>query len=150
MSYTQLFYHIVFRPLNSLPVITLEHEEVLYKYIWGFVQNKKGTLFRIGGISDHLHLLVRLPPTLAISNCMHDLKIATHNFMREHKKEFPYFESWGKSYCAITCSSESIPKIIDYIKNQKEHHRRISFRDELLNLLQENGITVNMEYFLKE
>ena len=55
MSYTQLFYHIVFRPLNSLPVITLEHEEVLYKYIWGFVQNKKGTLFRIGGISDHHH-----------------------------------------------------------------------------------------------
>lgn len=150
MSYTRLLYHIVFRPRNSVPAISTEHEEKLYRYIWGFIKNKGGVLYRIGGMPDHIHLLVQLPPTQSLSGFVHDLKLGTHKFMREHTEEFPRFESWGKSYCALTCSESAKDIVTDYIKNQKTHHRKTSFRDELMALLCENGIDVEMKYFLQE
>ena len=150
MSYTRLLYHIVFRPRNSEPVITQEYEESLYRYIWGFIKNKGGVLYRIGGMPDHLHLLVQLPPTLALSAFMHDLKLATHRFMCEHAEEFPLFTSWGKSYCALSCSESVKDMVVNYITNQKAHHQKTSFRDELLALLRESGLDVDMRYFLQD
>ena len=135
-----MLYHIVFRPRNSEPVITTEHEELLYRYIWGFIKKKNCILYRIGGMPDHLHLLVQLPPTIAPSHFVHDLKLATNQFMSEHKEEFPRFTSWGKSFCALTCSESAKDTVVNYIKNQKAHHQKTSFRDELLALLRENHI----------
>ena len=140
MSYTRLLYHIVFRPRSSRPVITIVYEEMLYRYLWGFVKNKGGVLYRIGGMPDHVHMLVQIPPTLALSDFMHDLKLSANKFMSEHTAEFPDFEGWGKSYCALTCSESVKDSIIEYIRYQKDHHKRTSFRDEYLKLLQENGI----------
>lgn len=150
MSYTRLLYHIVFRPHNSEPAITEKHEEFLYRYIWGFIKNKGGVLYRIGGMPDHIHLLVQLPATLSLSGFMHDLKLATHQFMRGHAEEFPHFTSWGKSYCALTCSESVKDAVNAYIKNQKAHHQKTNFRDELLALLSENGVEVDMRYLLQE
>ena len=81
MSYTRLLYHIVFRPRSSRPVITIAYEEMLYRYLWGFVKNKGGVLYRIGGMPDHVHMLVQIPPTLALSDFMHDLKLSVNKFM---------------------------------------------------------------------
>lgn len=150
MSYTHLLYHIIFRPRNSVPVIRIEHESVLYRYIWGFIKKQGGILYRIGGMPDHIHMLVQLPASIALSNFMHDLKLATHKFLREHPYEFPDFESWGKSYCALTCSESVKATVINYIKNQKAHHSQRDFRDELLTLLREHKVDVDMKYFLKE
>ena len=119
MSYTQLLYHIVFRPKDSVPAISMEYEEYLYRYIWGFVKNKGGVLYRIGGMPDHIHLLIQLPPTLALSDFMRDLKTATHRYIREEISKFPLFVGWGKSYCALSCGMDGKDKVISYIKNQK-------------------------------
>ena len=113
MSYTKLLYHIVFRPRKSQPVITESHEKMLYRYIWGIVQTKGGVLHRIGGMPDHIHLFVGLPPTLSLSGFMHDLKISTHRFLRAHPEEFPDFEAWGKSYCALTCSDSAKEHVVN-------------------------------------
>lgn len=150
MSYTQLLYHIVFRPKDSVPAISTEYEEYLYRYIWGFVTNKGGVLYRIGGMPDHIHLLVQLPPTFALSDFMRDLKTATHRYVHEEISKFPLFAGWGKSYCALSCGIDGKDKVISYIKNQKEHHLKVTFRDELLALLHDNGVEVDMAYFLKE
>ena len=150
MSYTRLLYHIVFRPRYSRPAITLEHETLLYRYIWSHIKAKGGILYRIGGMPDHLHLLVQLPPTLSLSDFMHNLKLATHYFLRQHKAEFPLFEGWGKSYRAFTCSASSKESVIQYIKNQKEHHHTTSFRDELLILLNKQEMAAEIEHFLAE
>ena len=123
MSYTRLLYHLIFRPRYSRPAITEAHEKLLYHYIWGIVKAKGGVLYRIGGMPDHLHLLVQLPPTLSLSDFMHDLKLSTHYFLREHREEFPLFEGWGKSYGALTCSARDKERVTAYIQNQKEHHR---------------------------
>lgn len=146
MAYTNLLYHIVFRPKNSEPVISLAHEEVLYRYIWGYVTNKKGTLYRIGGMPDHIHMLVLLPPTLAISDFVHDLKISTSVFLSSKKDEFPKFKGWAKSYCALTYSKHEKDVVLNYIKNQKEHHKKVSFKDELVTLLEEMGVEADLKY----
>lgn len=78
MSYTHLLYHIVFRPKNNAPVIKIEHEEHLYRYIWGFIKQKDCVLYRIGGMPDHIHMFVQLPPTYAVSDFMRDIKTATN------------------------------------------------------------------------
>ncbi|MEE1091430.1 MAG: IS200/IS605 family transposase [Paludibacteraceae bacterium] len=147
MAYTNLLYHIVFRPKNSESVITIAYEDVLYRYIWGYVTNKKGTLLRIGGMPDHIHMLVSLPPSIAISNFVHDLKLATNIFLLEHKEEFPKFKGWAKSYCALTYSKNEKDMIVNYIRNQKEHHQKVSFKDELVALVKEMGVVGDLKYF---
>lgn len=99
---------------------------------------------------DHIHLLVQLPPTLALADFMRDMKTSTHRYMREEREKFPLFAGWGKSYCALSCSMDGKDTIISYIKNQKEHHRGVTFHDELLTLLRDNGVEADMAYFLKD
>ena len=147
MSYTHLLYHLIFRPRYSRPAITEAHEKLLYHYIWGIVKAKGGVLYRIGGMPDHLHLLVQLPPTLSLSGFMYDLKLSTHYFLREHREEFPLFEGWGKSYGALTCSARDKERVTAYIQNQKEHHRTTTLADELSGLWRENGWETGADRF---
>ena len=148
MAYTNLLYHIVFRPKNSAQVIIVDKEEMLYRYIWGFVENKKGVLYRIGGMPDHIHLLVQLPATIAVADFVRDLKTSTSVFLKDNKDSFPKFEGWAKSYCALSYSTREKDMVVNYIKTQKEHHKRVSFREEFLVLLKESGVEVDMKYFM--
>ena len=132
MSYTRLLYHLIFRPRYSRPAITEAHEKLLYHYIWGIVKAKGGVLYRIGGMPDHLHLLVQLPPTLSLSGFMHDLKLSTHYFG------------------ALTCSARDKERVTAYIQNQKEHHRTTTLADELSGLWRENGWEAGAEQFLAD
>lgn len=150
MSYLQLLYHIVFRPKASVPAIPIEHEKILYRYIWGYVKEKGGTLYRIGGMPDHIHILVSIPATLSVADFVRDMKVSSSKFIKEHRVEFPKFEGWGKSYCALTHSYLEKDKIINYISNQKEHHKRMNFHDELLSMVREYGVEVDERYFLRE
>ena len=148
MAYTNLLYHIVFRPKNSAQVIVVDKEEMLYRYIWGFVENKKGVLYRIGGMPDHVHMLVQLPATIAVADFVRDLKTATNVYLKGNKDSFPKFDGWAKSYCALSYSIREKDMVVNYIKSQKEHHKRVTFRDEFLALLKESGVEVDMKYFM--
>ena len=148
MAYINLLYHIVFRPKNSVSVIPIEKEEMLYRYIWGIVKHKNGVLYRIGGMPDHVHILVQLPATIAVADFVRDLKTSTSVYLKENKDSFPKFDGWAKSYCALTYSYNEKDAIINYIKNQKGHHKKVSFRDELLEMLRESGVEVDMKYFM--
>lgn len=148
MAYTNLLYHIVFRPKNSASVIPIENEEMLYRYIWGIIKHKNGVLYRIGGMPDHIHLLVQLPAAIAIADFVRDLKTATNVYLKENKDSFPKYDGWAKSYCALSYSIREKDMVVNYIKNQKEHHKRVSFKDELLELLRESGVEVDMKYFM--
>ena len=148
MAYINLLYHIVLRPKNSASVIPIEKEDMLYRYIWGVIKHKDGVLYRIGGMPDHVHLLVQLPATVAIADFVRDLKTSTSVYLKENKDSFPKFDGWARSYCALTYSQNEKDTIINYIKNQKEHHKRVSFRNELLGMLRESGVEVDMKYFM--
>lgn len=147
MSYNRLLYHIVFRTRHSLPAITEAHEKRLYSYIWGYVRNNDCVLHRIGGMPDHIHLLVQLPTTLAVSDFMRVLKTSTNKWLVERHDEFPLFDGRGKSYCAITCSYSERNRIVEYISNQKMHHRRFNFMEELQAIFQKNSIADSVDNF---
>lgn len=146
MAYTQLYYHIVWRTKNSVKAICQDHERDLYMYLYGYCQNHKYKLFRIGGMEDHIHIFLQLPPTVSISDMVHDIKITAYNFMRDHKDIFPDFTGWGDGYCALSKGELEKDKIINYIKGQKEHHKATDYKEELKALLEECGISYKEEY----
>ncbi len=149
MSYTNLLYHIVFRTKRGKDTIPEQHEKELYAYIMGIIKNKKSKLYRIGGTENHIHLLVDIHPTFAVSSFMKELKEYSSKWMAQNHN-FRNFEGWAISFAAFTYSLKDKQTIIDYIKNQKEHHKTISFEEEYRQLLTENGIEIDERYFLND
>lgn len=149
MSYTRFLYHIVFRTKRSIPAIFERNERELYAYILGFTRNRNAKLYRIGGMPDHIHMLVDIPPTIAVAEFMRGLKESTSKWLKNNPA-FPVFDGWGESYAAFTYSLDDKDTIIEYIKNQKKHHKKLSFREEYRRFLEENGITPDEMYFLRD
>ncbi len=149
MSYTKLLYHIVFRTKYGKNTIPEQHENELYAYMMGIIKNKKSNLYRIGGTANHIHLLVDIHPTVALSDFMKNLKEYSSKFLSTNQN-FPYFEGWAVGFAAFTYNINDKQIIINYIKNQKEHHKKTSFEEEYRQLLIDNGIEIDEKFFLKD
>lgn len=150
MSHISLTYHIVWRTRCSQRTISEEHERDLYAYIYGICKEKKCFLYRINSMPDHLHMCVEVHPTIALSDFMQIIKQETSYWMKSHHEWFPHFEAWGNGYAAFTYSIKERPAVIEYIKNQKEHHAKKTFREEYEELLIEFGIDPSKDLFLKD
>lgn len=148
MSYTQSYYHIVFRTKRSERTIPEEVERVLYKYIYTFSVNKGCKVFRIGGAPDHIHILAGLPAMLAIAVYVKELKETTSRWLQTSEL-FPHFNGWADGYAALSCGHDALPAITAYIMNQKEHHKRHTFAEEYAAWLESEGINIDARYFLK-
>ena len=146
MSYTYLLYHIVVRTKRSEPTIRTAHERELYMYIYQFIKEHNSALYRVNGMPDHIHILVSLHPSIAIADFMRDLKTATSKMMKSAKDKYPMFDGWEPEYYASTVSKNDQEKIRQYIINQKDHHKRVNSREELIQLCIENGIPYNEKY----
>lgn len=145
-SYRQILYHLVFRTKNSRKTLVPEHSKELFAYIMGFIQNKKGFLYRINGMEEHLHILCDLHPTIALADFMRDLKTSSSIWIKQTGK-FPKFNGWSDGYAALTYAWKDKELIVNYIKNQQEHHKIETFEDELRRLLIEHGIKVDDRFF---
>ena len=145
-TYGQIFYQLVFATKNRQPTINPTHENDLYKYIFGIVKSKKCKLYRINGMSDHIHIFCDLHLSLSLSNYIKDIKISSNLWMKE-SKNFPDFESWQEGYGAFTYSIKEKDNMIEYIKNQKEHHKTENFYDEFKRIIIKNGIEFDEKYF---
>jgi putative transposase len=147
MSYRQIYYQIVFGTKNRLPTIAEAHCEDLYKYIWGIINKKKCKLYRINGVEDHIHVFSDLHPSISLADYIKDIKVASNLWMKECG-HFPEFNGWQDSYAALTYSIREKEMIINYIKNQKEHHKTESFFEEYKRILIENNIEFDEKYLL--
>jgi len=145
-SYRQILYHIVFRTKNSKKTLAQEHINELYAYILGTIKNKNCFLYRINGMEDHIHLLSDLHPNIALADYLRDIKTSSSIWLKQSGK-FSAFEGWADGYAALTYAWKDKDMIVNYIKNQQEHHKEESFEDELRRLLKEHGIELNETYF---
>jgi putative transposase len=145
-SYRQLLYHLVFRTKDSLPTIKQDNADQLYAYITGIIKHKNSHLYRINGVENHLHILTDLHPSIALADFMRDVKVSSSVWMKSSDL-FPAFNGWADGYGSFTCSYMDIERLIDYIKNQKEHHKKKTFEDEYRFLLMESGITFDERFF---
>ena len=148
MSFANLYYHIMFHTKYNAMAINIENERILYSYINGFCNNYGVKLIRLGGMPDHIHMLVNMPTTVSVSDFVKQLKVATSKMLYQDG-HFPYFEGWQNGYSAFTYAFKNIDMIINYIKGQKEHHKVFSFRDEYRKILIENGISPDEPFFPK-
>ncbi len=145
-SYRQILYHIIFRTKDSERTLSLSHCEELYKYIWGFIKQKNCVLYRINGMEDHLHILSDLHPSIALSDFIRDLKVSTSVWLKENSS-FPNFKGWADGYAALTYAYRDRDTILNYIKNQQEHHKTTTFIEEYRKLLEEEGVVIDDRYF---
>ena len=150
MSHICLIYHIIWRTKYSQRTITEEYEKNLYAYIFGICKEKKCTLFRINSMPDHVHMCVEIHPSISVSDFMKVIKQESSRWMKEHREWFPYFNTWGNGYAAFSCSQKDRCNLVEYIKNQKAHHRTISFKDEYINLLNEFRLSPEKDRFLED
>lgn len=144
-SYRQILYHIVFCTHDRQNTLPATHHVELYKYIWGAIKNRNGVLYRINGTENHIHILSDLHPTIALSDFIKEIKTASNAWMKS-TGNFPNFSSWAAGYCALTYAYRDKELIVNYIKNQKEHHKKQTFEDELRALLKEHGIEWDEKY----
>ena len=149
MSYTSNMYHIVVRTHRSERTLSEEHERDLYAYVMGLVDNMGGKLYRIGGMPDHVHMFLSLPANLSMSDFVQRMKTATSKWLKSNP-DFPYWDGWSKEYAGFSYSVREKDTVVNYIRNQKEHHRRMTFAEEYRAFLEENGLSVDERYFLKD
>ncbi|MDH6303949.1 putative transposase [Parabacteroides sp. PF5-5] len=147
MSYNQSVYHIIIRTKYSRRAISPEYAPKLYAYIWGIIKNLNGVLYRINGIEDHIHIVSSLPATIALADYIRNIKSSSSSWMKK-SNFFPEFVGWGKEYCSLTYSYRDKQSIIDYVKNQQVHHRKLSFKEEIYALFEETGVELDERFFL--
>jgi Transposase and inactivated derivatives len=145
-SYRQLLYHLVFRTKDSLPTLKQDHIDQLYEYVTGIIKNKNSHLYRINGVENHLHILTDLHPSFALADFMREIKVSTSVWMKGSGC-FPIFDGWADGYGSFTCSFMDMGRLIDYIKNQQEHHMKKTFEEEYRSLLLESGIKIDERFF---
>ena len=146
-SYNQILYQIVFGTKYRKPTISSDNCEELYRYIWGILKNNKCKLFRINGIEDHLHIVCSIHPSVSLANLVKDIKVSTSVWMKQNNK-FPDFEGWAEGYGAFTYSIKEKNRVIEYVKNQKEHHKKTDSLTELKILLKEHGVEYDEMYLV--
>jgi REP element-mobilizing transposase RayT len=146
-SYRQILYHLTFHTKNSEKVLRNSGNDELYKYIWGILKNKRCKLYRINGVEDHIHVVCDLHPSVALANLIKDIKVSTSTWIK-NRNLYPQFSHWAEGYGAFTLSLKEKDVVIQYVINQQEHHKKVSFRDEYIQLLRENGVDFDEKYLL--
>lgn len=128
-------------------VLSKNRRDDLYKYISGILENKKCHLYRIGGIEDHIHIVTHLHPTVSLSSLVKDIKLSSSEYIKQNKL-FPNFNGWQEGYGAFTYTIKQKDVLIEYVKNQEEHHKVKTFEEEYLEFLKEHEVDFDRRYLL--
>jgi putative transposase len=135
-TFTKNHLHVVFSTKQRSHLISKDIQERLWRYLTGICQNIDLVLFAIGGTNNHVHMLFHLPPSRALGDAMRLLKTNSSRWMNEHRRGV----AWQRGYGAFSVSASNLAGVVRYIHNQEEHHRKMTFEDEYLELLRRHSI----------
>jgi putative transposase len=144
-TFTSLLTHVVFSTSERRPFLSKAMCPHAYSYLGGILKQMRAVPIAIGGTSDHLHLLMRLPADLALADCLRVVKTNSSRWIKERWPERRLF-AWQGGYGAFTVSESNRAAVIQYIQDQEIHHQRISFQDEFLALLKKHGVKFDERY----
>ena len=147
-TFSQIYIQIVFAVQGRQNLVQASFEEELYRYISGIITNKKQKSLAVNGMPDHIHILVGLKPSMCISDLVRDVKNNSSNFINDNRWLGRKF-SWQEGYGAFSYSESNYGKVIDYIKNQKQHHAKQTFRDEYLSFLKKFNVPFEDKYLFE-
>jgi len=146
-TYSQLYVHLVWSTKERKDLINVEIQDRLYKYMGGIINGENAVLLAIGGIANHVHLLIDLPLTVSIPSLVKQLKASSSRWIHEYFKNGKAF-SWQVGYGAFSVSKSLVPVVEQYISKQEEHHKRTTFEEEYYALLRCHGIQFEEKYVL--
>jgi REP element-mobilizing transposase RayT len=144
-SLVKNYIHLVFSTKNSEPFIHPPFEEELYNYIAGICKNLDCQLIKIGGDTDHIHILCMLSKKIALMGLLEEVKSHSSKWIKMKSESLSNFY-WQKGYGAFSVSSTELDTVIAYIANQKDHHRRKTFQEEYRALLTKYGMEYDERY----
>lgn len=137
--------HCVFSTKERRPLLNAELRERLFPYLGGIARENGMKMIAIGGVDDHIHLLLSLPTTLSISKAMQLLKGNSSKWIHENFPDQRHF-GWQEGYGSFSVGIGDVPRTISYISNQEEHHRKRDFKAELISFLQKHEIEFDERY----
>ena len=137
MSYTNLLYHIVYATKARAPLIAKALRPRLHEYLGGTVRGLGGIALEINGTNDHVHILAKLRPTISVSEFLSKLKSGSSSWA---KRQTAGRFGWQARFGAFTVSESQVERVRRYIRNQEEHHRKLSFEEEFKVLLRAHRI----------
>lgn len=147
-TYTQLYIHVVFAVKGRESLIQPEWEEQLYKYITGIVQNKQQKMLAINGMPDHIHLFIGMKPSCSLSDLVREIKKSSNDFIKE-KKLSKYKFNWQEGFGAFSYSHSQLTDVIQYINNQKQHHKKKTFKEEYMDFLKKFEVEYDEQYLFE-
>lgn len=145
-SLTSCLFHCVFSTKERQPLLSADVRERLWPYLGGIARENGMKALAVGGVADHVHLLLSLPPTLSVAKAMQLLKGNSSKWLHE---TFPKLRnlSWQEGYAAFSIGVSGIEDTIAYIRGQEEHHRQRSFREEIEVFLRRHGLECDATTF---
>lgn len=143
MSYVQLYLHIVFGTKDRVPLIAHTWEDEMYRYLGGIIRGQKGEPIEINGMPDHVHVLTRLSPVIAVSDLLREPKANSSKWARRtHEPKF----GWQRRFGAFSVSESVVDRVREYIRRQKLHHQKQTFENEYRELLRLHQIDFDDSY----
>jgi len=143
-THTSLHYHLVFSTRERVPSIRVEIRERVHAYLGGVIRGIGGTPLEVGGVDDHVHLLVGLKPTHGLADVMRVLKGDSSKWI--HTELGVRNFAWQDGYGAFTVSKSGVNAVREYVRNQEEHHRKRTFQEEYLEFLEKMEIEYDERY----
>ena len=132
--------HIVFSTKSRRPFLSEDAlRDEMHAYLGGVCRNLKSPVLTIGGTEDHVHLLVSLHQSLSLDDLLRDIKRSSSKLVKTKGEKYAEFH-WQNGYAAFSISPSHVDALKEYIANQREHHRKVSFEDELQKLMEKYGV----------
>ncbi len=142
---TNLTYHVVFSTKNRENLLHDSFRDSLYSYLGGIILGEKGKLIKIGGTKDHVHILAKFSPAVTVSNMLQHIKGNSSKWVNDKKFLTTHFY-WQRGYGAFSVSESMLNTVATYIENQAQHHRKMTFKEEFLILLEKHNIAYDEQY----
>ena len=138
-TYSNNLFHIIFSTKDRCGLLSDKIRDELHCYITGIIRNQDCALVKINSVTDHAHLLCKIKPSISVSDFTSKVKSNSSRWMKE-RFELPYGFQWQSGFSSFSVSESSAKSVIRYIENQQEHHRAVTFEEELKSFLDKHGV----------
>ena len=142
---TNLIFHVIFSTKGREPVIIPGICDELYRYMGGIIKGEGGVLLQVGGMPDHIHIVLKSKPVHALSAIMQKVKGISSKWVNEQNRLMDRF-AWQEGYGAFTVSESQIPAVLKYVREQENHHRNLSFKNEFIQILELHQVEYDERY----
>ena len=141
-TFARIHIHIIFSTKQREKLIPKQIQPRLWRYMAGICRNKGIEPIAINGTENHVHVLIHLPPAIALAKAVNFVKANSSGWMRDHRRKF----AWQDGYGAFSVSESNTANVINYIRDQEKHHRKRSFEDEFLAFLKKHRFQYDPKY----